>query len=179
MSVESPKVPALDQPIVNAEPTLPKALPRRRKKSSLGRWLGLGLLAIVVVLVASTIRPGQGAFTYSKYVDEVLANPQRFYSMELRVEGIVAAGSIENRPGSRHYRFRIDRNGRSMPVTYTGIVPDTFREGIGVTVRGRLGRDGVFAANEVVAKCPSKYEMQAARARGQGPSPGHPTTSPH
>lgn len=148
--------------------------PRRRGKNT-GRWVGLGLLGVVIALVASTVRPGSGALTYSKYVDEVLANPTRFVGSDLRVEGVVQAGTVENRPGSREYRFSIERNNRTMPVRYEGIVPDTFREGIGVTVRGRLGRDGLFVANEVVAKCPSKYEMQAAQARGQqmpgGPPP--------
>jgi cytochrome c-type biogenesis protein CcmE len=58
----------------------------------------------------------------------------------------------------------VERTQQSIPVEYTGFVPDTFREGSGVTVRGRLQGDGTFVANEVVAKCPSKYE-EAARAR--------------
>jgi cytochrome c-type biogenesis protein CcmE len=132
-----------------------------------GRWIGLGLLAVIIALVASTVRPGRGALVYSKYVDEVLAEPQRYVGTELRVEGLVQAGTVENHDGSREYRFRIERNSRSMPVHYVGIIPDTFREGIGVTVRGRLGADGQFEAREVVAKCPSKYEMQAVQARGE------------
>ena len=140
---------------------------RRGSGKKYGRWIGLGLLAGVIALVASTVRPGRGAFVYSKYVDEVMADSQRFIGTDIRVEGVVEAGTVENRAGSSEYRFHIERNHRSMAVFYSGIVPDTFREGIGVTVRGRLARDGLFTAREVVAKCPSKYEMQAAQARGQ------------
>jgi cytochrome c-type biogenesis protein CcmE len=147
-------------------PPEPGRPPRRRRKNT-GRWVGFGLIVAVVALVASTVKTGSGAFTYSKYVDEVLAEPQRYVGTEIRVEGVVEAGSIQNTAGSNRYAFRVERNNHSMPVEYTGVVPDTFREGIGVTVRGRLASNGTFSANEVVAKCPSKYEMQAASARGQ------------
>lgn len=50
------------------------------------------------------------------------------------------------------------RNEAVLPVEYQGIVPDTFRDCAGVTVRGSLRPDGVFIADEIVAKCPSKYE---------------------
>jgi cytochrome c-type biogenesis protein CcmE len=158
------------------------AAARRRKRT--GRWVALVLVLVGVGLVASTMRPGRGAFTYSKYVDEVLAEPQRYVGTEVRVEGIVTAHSIQNPPGSTDYDFRIERNQRSMPVHFSGIVPDTFREGIGVTVRGRLAQNGRFAADEVVAKCPSRYEMQAAAARGErmpagmGAQPAQPTQTP-
>lgn len=122
----------------------------------------------VVVVVGSTFKPGQGALVYSKYVDEVMTEPARYQRQgEIRVEGMVQNGTVQNQSGSRDFRFRVERNGHSMPVHYVGIVPDTFREGIGVTVRGRLLPSGEFDAREVVAKCPSKYEMRAAQQRGQ------------
>ena len=149
-------------------PAAPSATaPSARRKASPARFLIPVLLIAIVALVASTMRAGQGALVYSKYVDEVLVTPARFVGQDLRVEGTVTAGSVVNAAGSREFRFRIERNTRELPVHYSGIVPDTFREGIGVTVRGRLGADGTFEAREVVAKCPSKYEMQAARSRGE------------
>lgn len=174
MSIESiqPDPEASGGVTVDPAPRGPRPARAKRKKKSYARWIGLGLLAAVIALIVSTVRPGQGAFVYSKYVDEVLAEPQRYVNTELRVEGIVAAGTVHNRAGSRDYEFSIERNRRTMPVRYTGIIPDTFREGIGVTVRGRLQASGTFIANEVVAKCPSKYEMQAARARGAQMPPG-------
>lgn len=159
MSVEA------DSPLLDTPAVTPRAA-RPRKKSP-ARFIVPVLLVAIIALVASTMRAGQGALVYSKYVDEVLVAPGRFVGQDLRVEGTVTAGSVQNTSGSREFRFRVERNNREMPVHYTGIVPDTFREGIGVTVRGRLGADGTFEAREVVAKCPSKYEMQAARARGE------------
>jgi cytochrome c-type biogenesis protein CcmE len=103
---------------------------------------------------------------YSKYVDELLAHRSEYLGRTVRVEGLVEDGSIENRPGTLDYRFRITKAGRSLQVRYSGIMPDTFREGGGVVAQGRLGRSDVFVADQVMAKCPSKYEMAAKRAQG-------------
>ena len=50
-----------------------------------------------------------------------------------------------------------------------GVVPDTFRDGMGiqVTVQGELGQDGTFLANQVIPRCPSKYEMQQRMEAGE------------
>ena len=165
------------------DPPAVSASPRARKRNgprNYGPWIMVGIIMVVVGGIASTFKPGQGALVYSKYVDEVMAEPARFTSQgEIRVEGMVQTGTVQNETGSRDFRFRVERNGRSMPVHYVGIVPDTFREGIGVTVRGRLTASGDFEAREVVAKCPSKYEMRAAQGRGEtmpGAMPGvHPS----
>lgn len=166
----------------NVDPPATSAFPReshgrrRAPKRSFGPWIMVAVIMGVAVVIGSTFKPGQGALVYSKYVDEVMAEPARYQAQgEVRVEGIVQAGSVQNQRGSREFRFRVERNGRSMPVHYVGIVPDTFREGIGVTVRGRLLPSGEFEAREVVAKCPSKYEMRAAQQRGQRMPWGVPT----
>jgi cytochrome c-type biogenesis protein CcmE len=123
-----------------------------------GKWIALALLAATIVGIASTVRGS--AVQYSKYVDEVMApgEARRWVGRTLRVEGLVVPASIENRPGTNEFRFRVSRNRAVMPVQYRGIVPDTFRDCAGVTVRGELGEDGTFRADEVIAKCPSRYE---------------------
>lgn len=103
---------------------------------------------------------------YAKYVDEMVRDQRQLAGRTVRLEGMVDEGSIENRPGTLEYRFRLSKGGKTLPIHYTGIVPDTFREGIGVVAQGRLTRGGVFEADQVIAKCPSKYEMQAKRAQG-------------
>ena len=104
---------------------------------------------------------------YAKYVDELVRERRTMQDRTVRLEGLVEDQSLENRPGTLEYRFRLTKGGQSLPVHYTGIVPDTFREGIGVVAQGRLTHRGVFEADQVIAKCPSKYEMQAKRAQGQ------------
>ncbi len=141
-----------------ADDLRPVAQPRRRGARSYPKYIALGLLALVIAAVASTL--GGSALVYSKYVDEVAtpAARARWVGRTIRIEGLVAPSSIAHRPGTRDFAFRVARNHVELPVTYSGVVPDTFSNCTGVTVRGVLGRDGVFRADEIVAKCPSKYE---------------------
>ncbi len=74
----------------------------------------------------------------------------------LRIGGMVEAGSIEREPGTLNIRFRITDQDKTIPVTYTGVVPDLFREGKGAVAQGEL-RDGVFVASEILAKHDENY----------------------
>ena len=137
----------------------PVRTPRKRaKKKSMARWVALGGLLVAIALIGSTLKGS--ALVYSKYVDEIMAPgvARHWVGQTLRVEGLVVPSSIENRPGTTEYRFRVTRNHAVMPVVYRGIVPDTFADCAGVTVRGSLDERGLFTADEVVAKCPSRYE---------------------
>jgi cytochrome c-type biogenesis protein CcmE len=111
------------------------------------------------------------AFVYSKLVHEVMADPSAFEGRELRVEGELRQGSIQFREDPCEWRFVIEKEGQAMPVTYSQcVVPDTFRDGMGisVTVQGKLGAAGeAFQANQVLARCPSKYEMQERMKNGE------------
>ena len=110
------------------------------------------------------------AFVYSKLVHEVLANPSQFAGRELRVEGQLQKGSLKFREQPCEWRFVIEKEGRQMPVRFAQcIVPDTFRDtpGLAVTVQGRLSADGSFEANQVIPRCPSKYEMQQRAKDGE------------
>lgn len=112
----------------------------------------------------------KGALVYSKLVHEVLSNPTEFKGRELRVEGELRQGSIKFREDPCEYRFVIGKEGKDMPVRFPKcIVPDTFKDGVGlqVTVQGKLTDEGYFLANQVIAKCPSKYEMQERQKAGE------------
>jgi cytochrome c-type biogenesis protein CcmE len=110
------------------------------------------------------------ALVYSKLVDEVLTKPTDFRGRELRVEGDLVQGSIKFREDPCEYRFVLGKPGQEMPVRFPQcIVPDTFKDGVGlkVTVQGKLTNDGYFLANQVIAKCPSKYEMNERAKQGE------------
>jgi len=164
---ESPQPVTLD--------TAPPPRSSRKKRRPVGTWLALGFIAVLIALVGSTLRGG--AFVYAKYVDEVTAQRAHWVGRTVRIEGLVAPASIENRPGADEYRFRVARNHAVIQVHYRGVVPDTFRDCAGVTVRGVLQSSGTFEADEIVAKCPSKYEA-ATVVNGEcvvGVSPGAAT----
>ena len=76
---------------------------------------------------------------------------------DIRLGGIVAAGSVARAPNGLTVRFDVTDYGQTVTVEYTGILPDLFREGQGVVSRGRLRDDGVFLAEEVLAKHDENY----------------------
>lgn len=126
------------------------------------------LLSVVVFL---SLGSGAGdAFVYSKLVHEVMTNPVAFEGRELRVEGGLRSGSIQFRDEPCEWRFVLEQEGVSMPVRFSQcVVPDTFRDGFGirVTVQGSLDTEGIFQANQVVPRCPSKYEMEQRIDQGE------------
>ena len=69
-----------------------------------------------------------------------------------RLGGLVEAGSLQREADGATVHFRITDLTATVPVTYKGVLPDLFREGQGVVAEGRLGPDGSFVADEVLAK---------------------------
>ena len=74
-----------------------------------------------------------------------------------RLGGLVEAGSLKREGDGATVHFRITDKTTAVPVTYKGVLPDLFREGQGVVAEGRLGPDGGFVADEVLAKHDEKY----------------------
>ncbi len=114
---------------------------------------GLAALAVAASLVLNAFRSNL-VFFYSP--SQVLANeaPQ---DKTLRIGGLVEAGSLQRDRDGLTVRFVVTDTARELPVVYTGILPDLFREGKGVVAQGRLGPDGVFRATEVLAKHDENY----------------------
>lgn len=77
-------------------------------------------------------------------------------SQRIRLGGLVEQGSVV-RGGSQKVTFRVTDTIESVPVTYTGLLPDLFREGQGVVTEGTLGPDNVFVADTVLAKHDENY----------------------
>ena len=74
-----------------------------------------------------------------------------------RLGGMVEEGSVKRETGSMEVRFVVTDFHQDVTVSYSGVLPDLFREGQGVITRGKLGSDGVFVAQEVLAKHDEKY----------------------
>lgn len=121
--------------------------------------------AIVLVLafsglLYSTLRESAA---YYKHVDEVMVDPGAWQGKRLQLHGYVVEDSIYVKPETLEYRFQIQSNGKVVPARYTGVVPDTFKSGSEVVLKGRLGPDGfAVETNGVMAKCPSKYQASPA-----------------
>jgi len=78
-------------------------------------------------------------------------------SRSFRVGGLVENGSVKRAPGSLEVRFTLTDYNKEIGVSYTGVLPDLFREGQGVIARGKLGENGQFVAEEVLAKHDENY----------------------
>ena len=120
------------------------------------RWAVLLLVGVAVfyIFIDSAMEGG----AYFLEVDEAVAAdlPK---SRPIRVKGKVVAGTYRNPDGTKEHHFSIESGGDvSLPIYYNGPIPDVFAEGREVVVEGIRRGDGVLAATEVTAKCPSKYE---------------------
>jgi len=74
-----------------------------------------------------------------------------------RLGGMVTKGSVKREPGSLEVHFTVTDFEHDVPVSYTGVLPDLFREGTGVVAHGHLDGHGTFVADEVLAKHDEKY----------------------
>jgi len=103
---------------------------------------------------------------YYIHVDEVMQDPEAWKGKRLQLHGFVA--DLRQRPNTLDYKFNVQFNGKVMTATYTGIVPDTFKNESEVVLKGKLQGEG-FAVepNGVMAKCPSKYNPQTPGAAGK------------
>jgi cytochrome c-type biogenesis protein CcmE len=127
----------------------------------------IGITSLVLALALggllwSTLSEGT---EYYKHVDEVMGQPDQWYGKKLRLHGYVVKDSILKKRDSLDYRFQVQNNGQVVLASYTGIVPDTFKNDAEVVVSGYLGPHG-FAVepNGVMAKCPSKYQAKEGTA---------------
>ena len=97
-----------------------------------------------------------------------------------RVGGLVVDGSVRREENSLAVQFDLTDNAEVVPVTYTGILPDLFREGQGIVAMGRLDASGLFVADEVLAKHDENYMppevADALNTAHEAGKSGQPTT---
>jgi cytochrome c-type biogenesis protein CcmE len=93
-----------------------------------------------------------------------------------RVGGLVTKGSLRRSPGSLEVRFVLTDLQSNITVSYSGVLPDLFREGQGVIAHGRLGDGGLFVADEVLAKHDEKYMPPEVAKSLKGPVPAEGKT---
>jgi cytochrome c-type biogenesis protein CcmE len=124
-------------------------------------WIGAGLAALGVA-AALVLNAFQSNLVFFFTPSQVIANeaPQ---SRPFRVGGLVESGSLKRDPNSLTVQFRVTDTAQTIPVTYTGLLPDLFKEGKGVVAQGSLGADGAFHATEVLAKHDENYMPPAAK----------------
>lgn len=132
---------------------------------------GLGIVGLAATLVLNALRSNMAFF----FTPSQIAAHEAPAGRSLRIGGLVEAGSVKREGVTVH--FTVTDTAQSIPVVYTGILPDLFKEGKGVVAQGELDAQGVFQASEVLAKHDENYMPPEAaealkRAQASGESTG-------
>lgn len=121
------------------------------------RMLAVGLAAVgVIIATVLTLQAMRDSMMFFIEISDVVAGeyPQ---DRNFRIGGLVVNDSIQREEGSLEIRFRVTDMACELPVSYEGVLPDLFREGQGVVAHGRLGDNGVFIADTILAKHDENY----------------------
>jgi cytochrome c-type biogenesis protein CcmE len=170
-------VAAVDEPVPAATRALPPTAPRKAK-GNVGLLIGLLVMGGgILTLVFTSFK---GSAVYSKEVDDLIRDKAKLGDRAVRVTGTLVKGSLMKRDQPCEYRFNIEKKGVVLPVRYAQcIVPDTFRDmpgmDVSVTAEGKLTEAGNFEASNIMAKCPSKYEMKDRARNGEQAPHAAPT----
>ena len=122
--------------------------------------LGLLMLGIAAFLISKSFKSNLVFFFTPTQVESGEA-PK---SGNFRIGGLVEAGSLKRLPDGLRVEFKVTDTAKTMQVVYKGILPDLFKEGKGVVAEGKLGANGLFEADQVLAKHDENYMPPEAAA---------------
>jgi cytochrome c-type biogenesis protein CcmE len=119
--------------------------------------LAVGLAAVgVIIATALTLQAMKDSMMFFIEISDVVAGEYP-KDRNFRIGGLVVDGSIEREEGSLDISFLVTDMACQLPVTYTGVLPDLFREGQGVVAHGRIAENGIFVADTILAKHDENY----------------------
>jgi cytochrome c-type biogenesis protein CcmE len=125
--------------------------PTRRRRL----YMVLGIIGGVAIAAGFALKAYENSIGF-RTPTEVLAGavPQ---GKRFQLGGMVTEGSVQRTPGSLEVRFVVGDLQKQLPVVYSGVLPDLFKEKSGVVANGRMNEQGVFVADEVLAKHDENY----------------------
>ncbi|MCF7804805.1 MAG: cytochrome c maturation protein CcmE [Candidatus Marinimicrobia bacterium] len=124
---------------------------------------GLVIAAALVLIIATGF---QGNQVFYVTVDELYAKAPDLYGERIRMAGNVKEGSIDKSENQLFTRFKMVQEGKDLTIEYEGITPDMFKDGAEVIVEGTYSKEGVFHADNLMAKCASRYEADVTDMEG-------------
>jgi cytochrome c-type biogenesis protein CcmE len=158
-----------------AEPVeVPPPPPAKKKGSGI---LIAGLLVLAAGGISAMVLTNfKESSVYARGIDQLIGEKDKWVGRSVRIEGILVKGSLKFQEKPCEYQFDATKGGQTLHIRYPSCIkPDTLRDDmpeVGVTAEGKLLATGEFQASNVLAKCPSKYEMKD-KAKG-GPQMGQP-----
>ena len=160
----------------------PEGLGPKRRKGNYG--LLIGLFVMMAGILFLVFNSGKGAAIYSMGVDQLMKDQAHYSQRNIRVKGMLVKGTLTRRDSPCEYRFKLQEKGAVLSVQHPScVVPDTFKDMPGMDVEvqaeGKLAADGkTFVSTGIVAKCPSKYEMEQKSKAGELAPHAGKTASP-
>jgi cytochrome c-type biogenesis protein CcmE len=118
---------------------------------------GLSVLGIAAALVLNAFQSNLVFF----FTPTQVVNGEAPKDRTFRIGGLVKSGTLQRNDITAH--FTVTDTAKEIPVAYTGILPDLFKEGKGVVAQGKIGPDGLFVATEVLAKHDENYMPPEAK----------------
>ncbi len=144
-----------------------------RTKRALAIVGGLAALGVAAGLVLNAFQSNLVFF----FTPTQVAKKEVPLDRNFRIGGLVETGTVVREKDALTVNFKVTDGAQSVPVVYTGILPDLFKEGKGVVAEGRVGANGIFTARQVLAKHDENYmPPEAAEALKQA---GHPMAKEH
>jgi cytochrome c-type biogenesis protein CcmE len=145
---------------------------RQKRLAYILAWLAA--IGVAAALILNALRSNVAFY----FTPTQVFNKEAPLNKAFRVGGLVESGSLKREGDGLTVHFVVTDTAKRMPVVYKGILPDLFREGKGVVAQGKLEADGVFRADEVLAKHDENYMPpeakhaieQAQKAQGAGVS---------
>ena len=125
-------------------------------------WIAAGV-AVLGVAVALVLNAFQSNLVFF-FTPTQVAQKEAPQGRPFRIGGLVESGSVKRIPNSVDVTFVVTDTAQRVPVTYSGLLPDLFKEGKGVVAQGSLAPDGTFRATEVLAKHDENYMPPEAAA---------------
>ena len=125
--------------------------PRRKRMITVAVLL-VGM-SITAILLISAFQQNLLYF----YTPTQIANGEASIDKGIRIGGLVKEGSLKRTDGTLDISFLVTDKVNDIPVEYSGILPDLFREGQGIVARGKMNGNGVFIAEEILAKHDENY----------------------
>lgn len=126
---------------------------KRRHKRIAFIFVGLACLGVAAYLVANAFRNNLVFF----FSPTQVATKEAPINRTFRIGGLVQEGTLKRESDGLTVRFIVTDTAANVPVVYKGILPDLFKEGRGCVAQGKIGPDGVFQAEQVLAKHDENY----------------------
>ena len=138
----------------------PEPLPERSFFAKHGK-LVIGLAVLVLAVGYLGFTAFQSATAYYLTASELKAKGPAIYDTNVRLNGSLVASSFERDPNGTVIRFSLTDGVETVDAVYEGVTPDLFfNENSEIMLEGTYGAEGLFAAQSIIIKCPSKYEPE-------------------